>query len=121
MKAIELIEALKADGVTVKASGEYLELSPVEKITEELIQRLKKHKPEIISELRRESRRLKVLDILAANPDTQRAIVTDMNSDPKNVLVTIALRGMYSFEILVSKSKYDNFLFLQLIERGGVQ
>jgi len=118
---IELIEALKADGVTVKADGDFLELSPPEKITEELIQRLKKHKPAIIAELRREERREKVLKMLADNPNIQRAFLTDTESDPDNVILTIAIRDQYSFEMLIPKYKYDAFAILGMIERGSLQ
>ena len=57
MNAIEIIKYLRERNFIVKADGEYLELSPPEKITDELIQRLKKHKPAIIAELKREERR----------------------------------------------------------------
>ena len=117
---IELIKALKADGVTVKADGDFLELSPPEKITEELIQRLKKHKPAIIAELKRERRRQKVLKMLDDRPGIQRAFLTDTESDPDNVIITMAIRDQYSFEMHVPKDKYCPFLMLELIERGGV-
>ena len=73
------------------------------------------------SELARESRRLKVLAMLAEEPDSQRAIITDTETDPKNALVTIALRGMYSFHMQIPKHKYDPFLMLELIEKGSLQ
>lgn len=119
MGALEIIAELREQNFTVKADGEYLDLAPAEKVTEELIQRLKKYKPEIIAELKREERRLRVLAMLAENPDSQRAIITD-TTDPKNVLVTIALRGLYSFELQIPKHKYDGFLMLELLNSGGV-
>lgn len=51
MEAIEIIEYLREQNFTVKADGKYLELSPPKKITEELIKRLRKHKPAIIADL----------------------------------------------------------------------
>ena len=48
-----------------------------------------------ILELKREERREKVLAILAANPDTQRVLITDLDSDPDNVILTIAIRDKY--------------------------
>ena len=121
MEAIEIIEYLREQNFTVKADGDYLELSPPEKITEELIQRLRQHKPAIIAELKRESRRLKVLAILVANPDSQRAIITDQDSDPDNVILTIAIREKYTFEMYIPKDKYDAFSLLELIEKGSLQ
>lgn len=118
---IGLIEALKAEGVTVKADGDFLELSPVEKITEELIQRLRKHKPAILAELKREARQQKVLSILAENPNTQRAFVTDTESDPNNVILAFAIKDQYTFEMMIPREKYDAFLLLELIEKTQVQ
>ncbi len=121
MEACEIIEYLREQNFTVKADGDYLELSPPEKITEELIQRLKKHKPAIIAELKREERRNKVLSMLADNPDIQRAFVTDTESDKHSVILTIAIRDQYSFEMTIPKDKYDPFTLLELINKGLVQ
>lgn len=121
MEAIEIIEYLREQNFTVKADGQYLDLAPAEKVTDELIQRLRKHKPAIIAELKREERRLKVLAMLADQPDTQRAIIADLDSDPDNVILTVAIRGKYSFEMDVPKHLYDGFMLLELIEKGSLQ
>ena len=121
MEATEIIEYLREQNLTVKADGEYLELSPPEKITEELIQRLRKHKPAILAELKREERRLKVLAIWAENPETLRAFITDPVTDPDNVILTMAIKDQYTFEMLIPKDKYDSFTSLELIEKGSVQ
>lgn len=121
MNAIEIIEELRGQNFTVKADGDYLELSPPEKITDELIKRLKKHKPAIIAELRREERRAKVLTMLADNPLTQRAVVTDTECDHDSVILTVAIRNQYSFEMAIPRDKYDPFVILELISEGAVQ
>ncbi|MER2513774.1 MAG: hypothetical protein ABTQ25_15365 [Nitrosomonas ureae] len=121
MEAAEIIEYLREQNFTVKADGDYLELSPPEKITNELINRLRKHKPAIIAELKREERRAKVLTMLADNPNTQRALITDTESYPDSVILTIAIRDLYSFEMSVPKDKYDPFVILELISEGAVQ
>ena len=121
MEAIEIIEYLREQNFTLKADGDYLELSPPEKITEELIQRLKKHKPAIITELKREERRAKVLAILSNDPETPRAIIADTNADPDNVILTIAIRDQCSYEMTIPKAKYDPFTFLELINKGAIQ
>jgi len=121
MEAIEIIEYLREQNFTVKADGNFLELSPPEKITDELIQRLRKHKPAIIAELKREERRLKVLAMLAEEPDTQRAIITDLDSGPNDVVLAIAIRNVATFEMHIPKHKYDGFMLLELIEKGSVQ
>lgn len=121
MEAKEIIEYLREHDLTVRADGDYLELSPPEKITEELIKRLRKHKPAIIAELKREERRVRVSQMLEEKPETQRVFVTDMNADPDNVILTIAIRDQYSFEMTIPKAKYDPFMLLELIEKSAVQ
>lgn len=121
MDAIEIIEYLREQNFTVKADGDFLELSPPEKITDELIKRLRKHKPAIMAELKRESRRLKVLAMLAEKPDSQRAIITDLDSGPDDVILTIAIRDQYTFEMQIPKDKYDAFTLLEMINKGLVQ
>lgn len=73
------------------------------------------------SELKRESRRLKVLAMLAEKPDSQRAIITNLDSDPDNVILTIAIRNVATFEMQIPKQKYDGFMLLELIEKGLMQ
>ena len=69
MEAAEIIEYLRDRDLTITLTdGDSLELSPAEKITHELIERLRKHKPAIIEELKREQRREKVLRMLVENP-----------------------------------------------------
>lgn len=121
MEATEIIQYLREQNFTVKADGDFLELSPPEKITDELIKRLRKHKPAILAELKREERRLKVMAMLAENPDSQRAIITDLDSDPDNVILTIAIRNQYTFEMQIPKDKYDAFAILEMINKGLVQ
>ena len=120
MNAIEIIKDLREQNFTVKADGDYLDLSPPEKITEELIQRLRKHKPAILAELKREERRAKVLAMLADNPDIQRAIITDTESDQHNVILTMAIRKQYTFEMAISKDRYDGFLVLEILNHSPV-
>lgn len=122
MEAIEIIEYLKQRDLTVRlADDNTIELSPAEKITHELIERLRKYKPAIIAELKREERRTKVLAILADNPNTQRAIITDVDNDPDNVILVIAIRDQYSFEMAIPRHKYDPFLLMELIQKGEIQ
>ncbi|MER0171368.1 MAG: hypothetical protein DU489_12325 [Nitrosomonas sp.] len=122
MEAAEIIEYLRDRDLTITLTdGDSLELSPAEKITHELIERLRKHKPAIIEELKREQRREKVLLMLEENPGTQRAFVTDTESDRHNVILTIAIKDKYSFEMLIPKSKYDPFAMLELLEKGPLQ
>ena len=74
MKATEIIKQLRDNDFEIKADGEYLELSPAGKVTEELIQRLQKHKPEILKELQAEANNNDARQIeTAINPFTHEA------------------------------------------------
>ncbi|MBS0300472.1 MAG: hypothetical protein JSR32_11245 [Proteobacteria bacterium] len=122
MEAAEIIEYLRDRDLTITLTdGDSLELSPAEKITQELIERLRKYKPAIIEELKREQRREKVLRMLAENPGTQRAFVTDTGSDPDNVILTMAISGAASFKLLIPKHKYDPFAVLEIIQKAAIQ
>lgn len=115
MEAKEILEFLRDKNFTVKTDGQYLDLAPAAKVTSDLIERLRKHKPAIIAELKREERRERVLKMLADSTDIQRAFVTDTESDKDSVILTMAIRNQYYFEILIPKEKYDGFLLLELL------
>jgi len=42
-------------------------------------------------------------------------------NDPDNVILTIAIRDRYTFEMLIPKSKCDLFALLEAIEMAGTQ
>ena len=121
MEVIAIIEYLRNKNFTVKTDGQNLDIAPAAKVTNELIERLRKHKPAIIAELKREERRERALQILVDQPGIQRAFLADTEADLKNVIVTIAVRNVASFEMLIPKYKYDAFLMLQLLNGGSVQ
>ncbi|CAG1001359.1 hypothetical protein MTYP_02910 [Methylophilaceae bacterium] len=79
-------------------------------------------KPETLLDRQQEARRQKVIAMLNAAPDTQRAIYTDTDSDPHNVILTVAVRAcQQTCELLIPKAKYDPWRLLELIERHGAQ
>ncbi|MBX3640976.1 MAG: hypothetical protein KF888_10805 [Nitrosomonas sp.] len=121
MEAAEILEYLREKEIQVKlVDNNYIDLLPAEKITNELIERLRQYKPAIIAELKREERRKKVLMMLEDNPDSKRAFVTDTESDPDNVILTLAIRNQYSFEMLIPKHKYDPFVALEIIRKNRI-
>jgi hypothetical protein len=69
----------------------------------------------------REARRHKVLKLLEAAPETQRAILSDIHSDPDQVILTIAVRHVAVAEMTIAKANYDPFLLLELVEQYGTQ
>jgi hypothetical protein len=66
-----------------------------------------------------EARRQRVLEMLTANPGARYALVTDLESDPEAVLLTLAIRGRASCELRIPRDRYDPFLLLAQIERHG--
>lgn len=81
-------------------------------------------KPETLQDRQREARaewrRQKAIAMLEKSPDTKRAIYTDTDSDPHNVILAIAVRAcQQTCEMLIPKDKYDPWRLLELIERLG--
>ena len=77
-------------------------------------------KPETLLDRQREARRKKVIAMLESAPGTQRAIYTDTDSDPYNVILTIAVRAcQQTCEMLIPKDKYAPWRLLEFIERYG--
>jgi len=78
------------------------------------------NKTKILAELQQENQRetcrQKVFTILEENPDIQRATYADTKCNPHNVILTIAIRHFATYEMLISKAKYDPFQLLALIE-----
>ncbi len=72
-------------------------------------------------ELAADCRLVKVNALLESNPDSLRAVYTDMQSNLTNVILTIAIRGKASCEMRIPKARYDPFQLLDLIEKYGHQ
>ena len=62
-------------------------------------------------------RREKVLKMLSDHPNQKRAYATDAETDPDNVILTCAIRGMCTFEVLISKDKYDPFVLMDVLHK----
>lgn len=69
--------------------------------------------------MKQEERRRKVLSLLAENPEQQRAYLTDAETDRNNVILTVAIRGEATGEILIPKITYDPFQLIAMIERAA--
>lgn len=66
-----------------------------------------------------EARRERVLALLQNNPESARAVTVDSDSDPDNVILTIAIRSTATFEMTVQKSRFDPFQLFSLIDGLG--
>jgi len=120
MGAPDLIIELRRKGYSIRADGGYLDISPADNLPPELVQTIRQSKAEILTELQREARRQKVIAMLEAAPDTLRAIYADTDSDPHNVILTVAVRSyQQTCEMLIPKTEYDPWQLLELVERHG--
>jgi hypothetical protein len=125
MGAHDLILHLRESGFSIGFEDSRLQIAPADKLTDELKQTIRESKAEILTELQREqqreARRLKVIAMLEASPDRQRAVFVDTGSDPHNVILAVAVRNPTpaTCEMTIPKDKYDPWPLLELIERHG--
>lgn len=122
MTLLEIIRKKKLATATVAtpATDRPVFVSSVAKVASVAVAKQESGNVESLKDAKLEERRNKVLALLAANPGTQRAYSVDAEADPDNVIVSMVIRGVASFEITISKDRYDPFVFMELIERGGV-
>ena len=118
MIANELILQLRESGFSISATNSRLQIAPASKLTDDLKQTIQQRKGELLAELeqeaQREARREKVLEMLNDSPETQRAIIADHDSNPHHVILTIALRQVAVFEMLVEKARFDPFQLMTI-------
>ena len=74
---------------------------------------------DVLPDPRAQSRRQKVLAILAENSNITRAIVVDDDAEPDAVIVTVGVRHVATADLRIPRSKYDPFLFLEVVDRNG--
>jgi hypothetical protein len=116
MRAAEIIRDAMMDGVNLALSGSgKIKASGNREALDRWISLISEHKPAILEAVRRQ----KVIAMLEAAPGTQRAIYVDDASDPENITLTIAVRhpAGATCEMLIPRSKYDSWKFLELLER----
>jgi len=174
MGATDLIFKLRSDGYSISADGGYLDISPADNLSPELLQQLKQGKPEILCALHQEeelkrleartpgtsekdvsvnkikngesahsekfgiskvyaqssqdeqlrelamkARRQKILTMLDENPGVPRAVHRDTQNDPDNVILTIAIRNLATFEMLIPKARYEPWQFMTMLDKAG--
>lgn len=123
MGAPDLIFELREAGYSIKADGRYLDISPADDLPDDIVQRLKQSKAEILEALRieqqQEARRQKALALLEADTAIKRSVYADTDSDPDNIILAIALRGVATCEMLVPKARFDAWQLLALVDKYG--
>jgi hypothetical protein len=55
--------------------------------------------------------------MLAENPGITHAIISDDETDPKYVIITLAIRGQATCDLRIPKDRYDGLKMLELIEQ----
>jgi hypothetical protein len=124
MGAPDLILQLRKAGYSIRADGNYLDISPADDLPSDLIHQLKQHKPQILAALhleqQQELRRKSALALLTSDPNMKRAIHVDSDSDPDNVILAIAIRHLATFEMQVPKANFDPWQLLALIDKTGM-
>jgi hypothetical protein len=126
MGAPDLLTALWNSGIRLSLDGGSIRAEPKTALTDETRALIRAHKAELIELLRArddplpdpamEARRQRVLAMLAQNPRIKRAIITDTEADPDNVIVTIGIRDGATCDLAIPKTRYDAFLLLKVIE-----
>lgn len=129
MNVADILQVLRAHEAQVHVEdGNLIITREAGPLPDDLLAEMRAHKAELLEVLgvedcdepspdpAMEARREKVLAMLAENPQIKRAIATDTEADPENVIVTIGLRGQATGELAIPKTKYDPFLLLNLIE-----
>ena len=123
-EVMDLISKLRSDGYQISTDGSYIDISPADNLSATFIHYLKVTKTEILSALNaeqeaREDRRITVLNMLSENPEVASAVHTDSHSNPKNTILTIAIRDKAICEMQISKEKCGSIQLLSLIEAYG--
>ena len=121
MGALNLIHELRRKGYEIRVDGDFLEIFPAYNISPEFVRQLKQSKRELLAELQRENRRGKVIATLQADSTLNRVYSVDSECDPDQVIVTIAVRGVATYELAIPRAKHDPWQFLRLYEKLGGQ
>jgi len=48
------------------------------------------------------------------------ACITDIEADPENVVVAIAMRDVATFQLWIPRAKWDGPLFLDMLEKHAI-
>jgi hypothetical protein len=127
MGAPDILARLSALGVRLWREGDSLVAEPRSALTDDLRALIRAHKAELLEALAgdalpdpaAEARRQRVLAMLAERPGARYAVVTHDPGAPEPVILTLAIRGVATCEMLIPRDRYDPFLLLDLIERHG--
>ena len=126
MGAPDILAQLHAVGISLSRRGDKLIATPKAAVTPEIVDLIRAHKPALLAVLagplpdpKAEARQQQTLKMLADHPEARYAALTDTQSNPEAILLTLAIRGQATCELRIPRDRYDPFLLLDLIERHG--
>jgi hypothetical protein len=129
-----LIASARADGLFLSVASNGLQVEGEPDMVAKWVPTLKAHKPQIISRLTEarpqpmlpnycveasdQSERLRnqVLSLLTEDKNTYYAFVVGDDGKSSSVTVAVAIRGVATFQIVIPRSRYDPFVFLEFLE-----
>lgn len=121
---IDVLERVKSAGITLRPApdGRMILAAPKSRLTDELRAMIREHRYELLRALTpaSEVRRQRAIRMLDENPEIRYAAVTDSEIDPENVVLTLAVRGVGTVEVLIPAEKWDGVLFLELLDRHSI-
>lgn len=115
MTAADLIHECEVAGISLQVVGGWIRAEPRSRVTPELRERIREHRAEILTELRREQFRDRVWQALQDRPGKIKYFeVEDPDADP--VRLVLAIRGVGTCDLLIAADKWDPIRFLELLD-----
>ena len=128
MGAPDLLNMLQGMGLQLSVQGSQIHVRPRDAITDEARRLIREYKAELLDALQRaqgapgqqggvwvDERKRRALAFLEANPQVKRACFADVQSDPANVILTVAVRDpRAAVEVLIDRAKFDAMRLLEL-------
>lgn len=113
MKPAEIVERVTADGLTLSVSYDgKVTIIGDQDIINNWLEVIRENKSAILFEMRGQ----RVMEALERDAEKKYAfIVDDANTDP--VLVTVAIKGIGSFDLEIPQIYYDGLALLEVIEQ----
>ena len=117
MEALGLLNEIRAEGIELRAEGEFIafcgQLSQAQQET------IRRQKPALLKILQREKRQQELLKMMAEDDQSRRSFwLTDDKSDPDFVILTGLIRGDGFRERSIPRAGYDPWHLLEMLEKG---
>jgi hypothetical protein len=128
MGAPDVLAHLQTLGVRLYRDGDSLIAEPRSALTDGARALIREHKSELLDALQRPQdapaiqagdkaaeRKARALAFLEAHPNVKRACFADVESDPLNVVLTVAVREPWgAVEVLIDRRRFDPLALMDL-------